>query len=322
MKQPTVSIIIPARSAESYIEQCVKSTQSQTYSNIDIVIVINDSSDQTEAICKKLKSKDSRIQVVTTAKAGVSHARNLGIKSALGDYLLFVDADDYIHEDMVKHLLAKAIKHKADIVAASFEKYHSEKLGSNLLGLEGHLVSSADFTQSMLLRRHGYDGYSCGKLYSKNIVAGIRFDETLKFSEDTDFLLRLLRQNANVYISSFIGYFYSQNTGGITKDAVGSERIKSLKVAEKFINDAGNAKIRPAAECYYWRSTYYILSQSTLSPKDEDTIWEAMKRYRMVVIKNSASPMKYRLIAAASILGKPIFKMLTSRRVSRKQQSI
>lgn len=316
MNNKKISIIIPVRNAEKYIERCIESVISQTYTDLDILLVLNNSSDQSESICKKFELKDSRIRVLIIQEAGVSKARNLGIKSAIGKYITFIDADDFIHRDFVKRLYATAIKHAADIVATGFEKYNEEALGSERTDKSrNYLISASDYAQAMLLGKDGCDGYIWGKLYRTRVLSKNMFNEELRFSEDTDLLLRILRTDVRVFISPFVGYFYSQDTSGITKDPSGNDRLKSLELSEKFINSAADNKIREAAQCYHWRNCYYILSQSSISLHDQNILWHIAKKYRMTVITHELSPLKYRLIALLSLFGKSIFlKMLSKRR--------
>lgn len=318
MKGPIVSIVIPVRNAEKYIERCVQSVQAQTYADLDIILVLNDSSDRSDAICKQLGLADRRIHLLTTKEAGVSKARNLGIASASGTYIMFIDADDYIHENLVERLYSEANKYQADIVAAGFEKYTENILGGEHTKHGNYSVSANDYAQNMLLGRSGCDGYIWGKLYNINALSKIRFNETLKFSEDTDFLLNILRQDLRIFISPFIGYFYSQDTSGITKDIAGTERLESLELSETFVKNAADSKIRSAAQCYCWRNGLYILSQSNISTRNQDIVWGVMKTHRMTVILHKLSPLKYRLIALLSLLGKQVFINILSKQASRK----
>jgi glycosyltransferase involved in cell wall biosynthesis len=314
MKNKTVSVIIPVRNAEKYVEKCVKSVQSQTHTDLDIIIVLNDSSDQSEVICRNIESIDPRVRVVSVNEAGVSRARNVGIESALGDYVMFIDVDDFIHDNLIQHLYTEVNKRGSDIAVANFEKYDVKALGNERDNrLTNRIVLANDYAQGMLLGSHGYDGYIWGKIYRTKILSNIRFNERLMFSEDTDFLLKVLRQNVSIFISPFVGYFYSQDTGGITKDTSGNQRLGSLALSEAFIREAIDSKVRSAAQCYCWRSTYYILSQSSVSSSDQNRIWDVMKKYRMAVIMNALSPAKYRAIAILSLFGKDIFIKTVSR---------
>ncbi|HSW77441.1 MAG TPA: glycosyltransferase family 2 protein [Candidatus Chromulinivoraceae bacterium] len=312
-----VSIIIPVRNHEKYVARCVKSIQSQTYTNLDIIIVLNDSSDQSRAICKKLESTDSRIRIMDIKEAGVSRARNVGIELALGDYIVFVDADDFVHSFLIQRLYTEANKNEADIVVANYEKYAIDALGrEHNSKLMNRRVSANLYAKGMLLGSQGYDGYIWSKMYRSKVLSKTRFDERLSFSEDTDFLLRLLRQDLQVFISQFVGYFYSQDTSGITKDSSGKQRLESLALSETFIREAVNDGVRAAAQCYYWRNAYYILSQNNISSGDQNRVWNAMRRYRTVVIMDISSPIKYRLIALLSLIGKGIFIRIMSRLAS------
>jgi len=314
MKNQMVSIIIPVRNDEKYVARCVKSIQSQTYANLDIIIVLNDSSDQSGAICKKLESTDSRIRVMNIKEAGASRARNAGIESALGDYIVFVDADDFIHNSLIQRLCAEASKNDADIVVASFEKHVIDALGGERNSkFMNRRIPANLYAKDMLLGRQGYDGYVWSKMYRSKILSKTRFDERLTFSEDTDFLLKLLRQDLQVFISRFVGYFYSQDTSGVTKDTSGKQRLESLALSETFIREAVDDGIRAAAQCYCWRNAYYILSQNNVSSGDQSRTWDVIKRYRTAVIMDISSPTKYRLVALLSVVGKSIFMRIISR---------
>lgn len=316
MNNETVSIVIPVRNTEKYIERCIKSVLNQTYKNVDIILVVNDSSDRSAVICRNLESIDPRIKVIETAKGGVSRARNLGIEKACGEYITFIDADDFIHTNFIQRLYNDMIEQKADIVTVGIEKHNIKAMGTerSIKSTKNRKMSSEAYAEAMLLGVKDCDGYIC-KLYRTSVLSHIRFNETLPFSEDTDLLLRVLRQDLQVYISPFIGYFYSQDTSGITKDTSGDKRLRSLTLSERFIQEASNDKIRSAAQCYYWRNAYYIVSQSNISPKELSKIWSIIKTYRMQVLLNTSSPIKYRLIAATSLLGRFLFIKIVSRLV-------
>jgi glycosyltransferase involved in cell wall biosynthesis len=281
--------------------------------------VLNDSSDQSETICKKLASTDSRIRVIDSKEPGVSKARNIGIESALGDYIVFVDSDDFMHRCLIQRLYLEANEYKSDIVVASFEKHIVGALGGERNSkLLNRRVPADYYVEGMLLGGRGCDGYVWGKMYRTKVLSNTRFDEALAFSEDTDFLLRLLRQNLQIFMSRFVGYFYSQDTSGITKDTLGEQRLASLALSEVFISEATDDRVRSAAQCYCWRNAYYVLLQSNISPKNQAKTWEVMKKYRMVVIMNTQSPVKYRLIALLSLFGKSRFMYIMSRLVGGK----
>ena len=110
-----ISIIVPIYNTEQYLERCLQSLINQDYKNIEIILVNDGSEDNSLDICNKYKNKDNRIIVIDKEHTGVSDTRNIGIKRATGDYIGFVDSDDYIDKDMFKNLINGAEKYKCEI---------------------------------------------------------------------------------------------------------------------------------------------------------------------------------------------------------------
>lgn len=125
-KSPLVSIIIPVYNVEKYVEQCILSLLNQTYSNIEIIAVNDGSKDESPQKILDLAKKDKRIKLLNQENKGVSAARNNGLNSANGDFIIFVDADDYLKEDFVEYMLKLINKDAADF-AYSIKSFQSEK---------------------------------------------------------------------------------------------------------------------------------------------------------------------------------------------------
>ena len=121
-KKNLVSIIIPIYNSEKYLNRCLSSITEQTYSNIEIVLIDDGSTDDSRSICLDWKSKDDRILVFSKENGGQGSARNYGIKVASGEYIVFVDSDDYIHPQMIEVLIHAVINHAVDIVQCSYQE--------------------------------------------------------------------------------------------------------------------------------------------------------------------------------------------------------
>ena len=121
MKQPLVSIILPVYNAQSHLARCLSSICAQTYQNLEIIVLNDGSKDQSLPVCEEFRKKDPRIILVDKANSGVSDTRNLGLKLATGEYIQFVDSDDYIDPDYTGHLVAAAEEHHADLVIAPYK---------------------------------------------------------------------------------------------------------------------------------------------------------------------------------------------------------
>jgi len=120
MSSPKISIIVPVYNVENYLCKCVDSILEQTYKEIELILIDDGSTDSSGVICDKYKNKDTRVFVIHKKNEGVSSARNCGLKVAVGDYVGFVDSDDYVLNDMYEYLLNLSIMYNADITSCSF----------------------------------------------------------------------------------------------------------------------------------------------------------------------------------------------------------
>lgn len=123
-----LTVIVPVYNGEKHIERCIKSIQEQTYKNLEIIIINDGSTDNTKVIVEKLAKKDKRIRCLSTKNQGVSSARNLGIAQAKGEYISFVDADDYIEPIMIEKMITKAKLYGADLVQCGYNRIENEEV--------------------------------------------------------------------------------------------------------------------------------------------------------------------------------------------------
>ena len=121
MEMPLVSIILPVYNAQSHLNRCLGSICAQQYEDLEIIVINDGSKDQSLPVCEEFRKKDSRILLVDKANSGVSDTRNLGLKLAGGEYVQFVDSDDYIDPDFTQHLVEAAEAHHADLVIAPYK---------------------------------------------------------------------------------------------------------------------------------------------------------------------------------------------------------
>ena len=117
-----VSVIVPIYNVEKYLGKCVESICSQTYENIQILLIDDGSTDNSGAMCDALALEDCRIQVFHKENEGLGLTRNFGIKHAIGDYIFFVDSDDYIEKDSIARMLEEAVSQDADLVVEGYKK--------------------------------------------------------------------------------------------------------------------------------------------------------------------------------------------------------
>ncbi len=226
MRNPLVSVIVPVYNVEKYLYQCLESIVIQTYSNIEVIVVNDGSPDNSDLIIKEFSSKDSRIKLINQKNAGLSAARNAGIKDATGEYIMFVDSDDWIESSMVEELLSKV--KGVDLVVCSYNRMYTSKSNPRVLNVEGEL--NGTIFQRKLVGLYGselkdpsqVDAFSiaCAKLYKTDIIKKelIQFVSTKKIgTEDLLFNIQYSNQISRCYIYNEPLYNYRRdNEGSLT----------------------------------------------------------------------------------------------------------
>lgn len=200
-----VSIIVPVYNVEKYVDICLKSILHQTYRNIEVIVVDDGSRDRSGAICDRFAKKDSRITVIHQENGGVSRARNNGIDNASGEYICFVDSDDWLPRDSIEMLVQKIEETEADFVSGN-------KLTISIKNRLRHFKSSVvEYKDKSALSQYilEFPGWGpVGSLYKTEIIRTnhIHFVESVKSREDTIFLFcyfshceKLISIDQNVY---------------------------------------------------------------------------------------------------------------------------
>ena len=180
MKDPKISVIVPVYKVEEYLERCVDSIINQTYKNLEIILVDDGSPDLCPVMCDKYAERDSRITVIHKENGGLSDARNFGIDAASGEYIAFVDSDDYINENYIEKLSEAMHKDNADISLCSLlvvdEK--GKKLSTDISN-DSPLSNEVITGREVLERRYEFNGWYYvvvwNKLYKRDIFDTIRF---------------------------------------------------------------------------------------------------------------------------------------------------
>lgn len=194
MSNPLISVIVPVYNIEEYLERCVESVRNQTYENLEILLVNDGSTDGSGALCEELAKKDGRICVFHKKNGGSSSARNLGISQAKGEYLGFVDSDDYISKDMYELLYTAILEYNAEIAQVGRDEIDEQ--GNYLPNIceppkEKAFVESADFLKEMLMHRG--DCSFCTKLVKRELFTNGMFPAG-ELNEDFHLLVQFLMQ--------------------------------------------------------------------------------------------------------------------------------
>lgn len=234
MEQPKISVIVPVYKAEPYLEQCLDSITGQTYINLQIILVDDGSPDGCGGICDAYAAKDRRIQVIHRPNGGVAAARNAGLAAAEGDWIGWVDADDWIEADMFAYLLTNGINAQADVcVCARFEE---RKTGTGAYGYPNRqLLGQKEALQSLLENRR-LDDALYDKLWNRQLFEGIRFPEGRTY-EDLATVYRLLENAQRILCLPDRKYHYRRHSGSIVGDASLPNRMNHYLAARQRCDD-------------------------------------------------------------------------------------
>lgn len=213
MSGQIISIIIPVYKVELYLPKCLDSVINQTYQNLEIILVNDGSPDRCGVICEEYAAKDKRIKVINQENQGLSVARNAGLKIATGDYLGFVDSDDWIELDMYEYLVQNLYNEQADIVVCGHYNYSR----GNMLpkGSNRRKVCSRTEALGLLLENDEVQNSVCDKLYRRELFAGVFFPEG-KTYEDFAVMDRLFIRAERVVILPEKKYYYRMRSDSIS----------------------------------------------------------------------------------------------------------
>lgn len=206
----TISVIIPVYNAELTLDRCIQSVVSQTYKNLEIILINDGSKDRSFEICSNWVKKDSRVKFFNQMNCGVSCARNLGLDKAAGEYVAFVDADDWLALDMYEKLINKISVEKADTVFCHYfnvDENHKEIAIDNDNGLK-LLVENKEYKYFFVKGSNYVIGSVWRCLFKKNLLNDLYFNENIRIGEDCEFLLRYFaRTSHNVCVDEKLYYY-------------------------------------------------------------------------------------------------------------------
>lgn len=202
-----VSIIVPVYNAEKYLHKCIDSILAQTYTDFELLLIDDGSKDKSSAICDEYAVKDARVRVFHKENGGVSKARNWGLDNAKGEWITFVDADDWVHEDFLKNRIALALYDNADIIYCDIEYVYDNqrvygKMAEQVEGkaetVNSWILSRTTYSPIILAKKSIFDKYK------------LRYIEGLRFGEDFNLIIKLVMYADKVVHVNEALYYYNK----------------------------------------------------------------------------------------------------------------
>lgn len=244
-----LSIIIPVYNAERVLERCLDSIIAQTYDNFECLLINDGSTDNSLFICEQFAEKDSRIKVYTQENKGVSSARNFGLKIAKGNWITFVDSDDYLSPIMYENLIKKSNKNSVDVLICAY-KYVFGNIEKELVrsGVEKYINSHKSI--NFLKGKSWIGGGPWNKIFRKELLVNLFFDESISFGEDTLFIIAALLRARSIFVTSAAYYYYVQNENSLSHTYNYSIVRYAYKLLDLYKNDSFMKRYSKATICY------------------------------------------------------------------------
>jgi len=270
-----ISIIIPVYNCAPYLKRCLESLLNQTLQDIEIILINDGSKDASPEVCEEYVKKDSRIVIINQENSGQSRARNKGLQIASGEFIGFVDSDDWVDIDFFEKLYSTAKKYNADIAMADFIRT-GPKQHKIRLNLTDETVYET-IEDKIKIAKALKEGCIWNKIYKKEVLEDIRFNEGMYF-EDGPFTIRALYNAKKLVTVPSVYYYYYQNPASTVKTMNSKKRADKQKSRREILDffKTHNIKIKDKS---YWAN----LKSYSLDGINCITIQESMKSKRLML---------------------------------------
>ncbi len=257
---PKISIIIPIYKVENYIHRCIESILSQSYTDFELILVDDGSPDNCGEICEEYAKLDYRIKVIHKQNGGLSDARNAGLDIAKGDYIGFVDSDDYIEKDMYEKLLNACVNYQAEIsMCGRYDVFENEL--TPVFSFEGHRVWSSKEAIENLLTWNSIDSSACDKLFEKSLFDNIRFPVG-RYNEDIFIMTKILFDAKKIVHIGESKYYYYHRSNSITTEKFSENKMDLLDASQQVLDFVSDKypDLKSKAVSFHHKGIIYLLS--------------------------------------------------------------
>ncbi|MFV9551019.1 glycosyltransferase [Algibacter sp. PT7-4] len=279
----TVSVIVPVYNVEEYLERCLQSILKQSHKNLEVILVNDGSKDSSGLICDNIKETDSRIKVIHQKNGGLSAARNTGLKYATGDFISFVDSDDWIELSMYEDLLNYAVKYNLDIVECDIQS----TMDPVIKRTPNFIVQTKEELALRIIKNQQFS--VCRRIYKKDVILKKRFIENYIY-EDMMFTSSLLCNLDKVgYINTPYYNYFIENTSSIMHGSYNVKNLKSIDAIDKFQDNIKNCfkskEILKASKKYV---LFFVLHhyQQLFDNKKLDLDYKHRKKIKQIITQN------------------------------------
>jgi len=315
MRGPLVSIIIPVYNVSEYLCKCLESVVSQTYDNLEIILVDDGSTDDSGEICDQYGRNDPRIHVLHQKNSGQAHARNRAFQESHGEYILYVDSDDFIARNHVEVLMSAAMQYDADIVQCFMKKFKGKNPSSEE---KNSIVAEEVFTSSGALEEFCYQRkfYACPwcKVIRREIMEQISFPENTGY-EDLAIMFYVLGKAEKIVLVPEIMYYYRQHSASTMHTGFSDRKVDRIRIADclKSYIQENYPELNQAVQSRFLLANLQLVMDLPWDREYRDLwrkVWENIVSTRKAVLHDKKAKKSLRIMAAASFFGRNTTKFL------------
>jgi glycosyltransferase involved in cell wall biosynthesis len=298
-----VSIIVPIYKVEKYLATCLNSIASQTFTNIQVILVNDGSPDNSQSICKKYCENDTRFELINKENGGLASARNAGLEKVKGDYIVCVDSDDWIEPNMVELLLKNMVDYKADMSVCSFYVNEGSSVKKEFFSKKISVLSQQDAIKNTITPGKFY-GFAWNKMYKTELVADQRYDESILKGEDSPFSCEYILKCKKIVVQDIPLYHYRNDSVSISRSKFNIGKMSVLKsyqsivdmlVRVNYSNDIIDMqRVQYANQLLSLRTNIILSGKSAFLPQ-LDSVDKQLKEYEKLYLKSKYIDVKHKI---------------------------
>lgn len=314
-----ISVIVPVYNVEQYLERCVDSIINQTYTNLEIILVNDGSTDNSGKLCDELAKKDERIRVIHKENGGLSDARNRGIDEAESDLVGFIDSDDYIDSDMYEVLLKNLNNTDADLSMCALYDVYNNTPEAQVTNKETWKLSSEQAIK-MVMEAKILSVTAVNKLYRKSLFTDLKF-EVGKIAEDAFIMIKLLDKCEKIVATNEKKYYYVHRENSITTQKFSTKFLNVIEAYEQNSNIILEKypKLKDVAQTRMNWAYFYVLDRLLLDDNYNDKELENklisyLKNHRKDILNDPLFTKGRKIGFIALLLSRNLYRKLIEKR--------
>ena len=314
-----ISVIVPVYNVEQYLERCVDSIINQTYTNLEIILVNDGSTDNSGKLCDELAKKDERIRVIHKENGGLSDARNRGIDESESDLVGFIDSDDYIDSDMYEVLLKNLNDTDADLSMCALYDVYNNTPEAQVTNKETWELSSEQAIK-MVMEAKILSVTAVNKLYKKSLFSDLKF-EVGKIAEDAFIMIKLLDKCEKIVATNEKKYYYVHRENSITTQKFSTKFLNVIEAYEQNSNIILEKypKLKDVAQTRMNWAYFYVLDRLLLDDNYNDKELENklisyLKNHRKDILNDPLFTKGRKIGFIALLLSRNLYRKLIEKR--------